>query len=75
MNKIYFLVFLIVVLVGAYFAGGRVANEKCRARLANSKADQQLEIVKLHEAVNEEVFSRGVGDIRRVLRERYTIAQ
>ena len=33
------------------------------------------ELIKIQGVVNAEAVSRGVGDIRRVLREKYTIAE
>ena len=75
MNKLYLLLFFIVVVWGAYLVGGRVASEKCRGAVADDIVAQQTELIKIQEVVNAEVVSRGVGDIRRVLREKYTIAE
>lgn len=75
MNKLYFLLFFIVVVWGAYLVGGRVASEKCRGAVADGIVAQQTELIKIQEVVNAEAVSRGVGDIRRVLREKYTIAE
>ena len=75
MNKLYFLLFFIVVVWGAYLAGGRAALEKCRGAVADDIVAQQAELIKIQEVVNAEAVSRGVGDIRRVLREKYTIAE
>lgn len=75
MNKLYFLLFFIVVVCGAYIVGGRVALEKCRADVVHNITAQQTEIIKIQENVNAEAISRGVGDIRRVLRKKYTIAE
>ena len=75
MNKIYFLLFLIVVVGGAYFVGGRVEHEKCKADAADKVASHQIQFIKLQEDINAEAFSRRGDDIRRVLREKYTIAE
>ena len=75
MNKIYFLLFFIFVVCGAYLVGGRVADAKCRATTAINTAAQQVEFIKLQEDINAEAVSRGGDDIRRVLREKYTIAE
>ena len=75
MNKIYFLLFFMFVLFGAYIAGGRVATEKCRGMMVGDIAAKQMEIIKIQEDINAEAVSRGLGDIRRVLREKYTIAE
>ncbi len=75
MNKLYFLLFFIVVVCGAYIVGGRVALEKCRADSAHNITAQQTEIIKIQGEINAETVARGVGDIRRVLRKKYTIAE
>lgn len=75
MNKLYFLLFFIAVVWGAYLVGGHVANEKCRGTVADDIVAQQVELIKIQEVVNAETVSRGVDDIRRILREKYTIAQ
>lgn len=75
MNKLYFLLFFIVVVWGAYIAGGRVASERCRGAVADDIVVQQTEIIKIQEKINAEAVSRGGDDIRRVLREKYTIVE
>lgn len=75
--KIYIFLFFvfIVVVAGAYWAGGRVAVQKCNARAAEVAVKQNQEIIKTMGAINEKTFNTGVCDIRRVLREKYTIAE
>lgn len=75
MNKIYFLLFFIVVVCGAYIVGGRVEHEKCKAVVADDVATHQIKFIRLQEDINAEAVSRGGDDIRRVLREKYTIAE
>lgn len=75
MNKLYFLLFFIVVVCGGYIAGGRVASERCRGAVADDIVVQQTEIIKIQEKINAEAVSRGSDDIRRVLREKYTIVE
>ena len=75
MNKLYFLLFLIVTLFGAYWCGERVAHEKCKLAVADDAIVQQVELIKIQEAVNADTVRRGVDDIRRILHEKYTIAE
>ena len=75
MNKIYLLIFVFGIVIGAYFAGTRVATQKCNARVAEVAVKQNQEIIKTMGAINEKTFNTGVRDIRRVLREKYTIAE
>ncbi len=74
MKKYVFLIFLSVLLL-AYFAGGRVATQKCNARIADMNAYNQSIILKKVREVNEKTFAIGVYDIRRILREQYTIKE
>ncbi len=75
MNRIYIICFVMLVVLGAYAVGGRVAHERCRADATVAMVAEQEKLIKLKEDVNAEVFNRGVDDIRRVLRKRYTIAE
>lgn len=75
--KTCFLLFLVALgaIFFAYFAGIKIATERCKANVANDAAVKQSCIIKLQEDVNAEVLNRGVDDIRRVLYEKYTIAE
>ena len=75
MNKIYLLIFVFGIVIGAYFAGTRVATQKCNARIATVTAGAQKQIFQTMGDVNAETFSTGVRDIRRILREKYSIAE
>ena len=75
MYKLYFLLFLLAVVCGAYFAGGQVAHQRCNARVGADVVAQQLQIMKIQGDINAEAYNSNTGDIRRVLRERYTIAE
>lgn len=55
--------------------GGRVAMQKCNARVASVAVKQNQEIIKTMGVINEKTFNTGVRDIRRVLCEKYTIAE
>ncbi len=65
----------VVAIFVAFFVGRHGALEKCQGAAANNAAVQQAELIKIQEVVNAEAVSRGVGDIRRVLREKYTIVE
>lgn len=75
--KIYIFLFFvfIVVVAGAYWAGGRVASQKCVTQIAEIRAEQQSVNLENMVNVNEKVFNTGVRDIRRILRTEYTIAE
>lgn len=75
--KIYIFLFFvfIVVVAGVYWAGGRVASQKCATQIAEIRAEQQSVNLENMVNVNEKVFNTGVRDIRRILHTEYTIAE
>lgn len=75
MHKLYFLLFLLAVVCGAYFAGGRVGRHDCNARMGADVITQQSQIMKIQGDINAEAYNLNTGDIRRRLREKYTIAE
>lgn len=75
MNKLYLLMAVVIAIFFAYFAGGRVANERCSAQINAGALAQQTELVNLQGGLDVEVLNRGVGDIRRILHKKYTIAE
>ena len=66
---------VVIAIFFAYFAGWRVANERCRAQINAGTLAQQTELVNLQGGLDVEVLNRGVGDIRRILHKKYTIAE
>lgn len=79
MNKFYLIALFGAIVCGAYFYGLNIANEKCERRIAQEnlrtletnyiKSEQNKRLI------NEKVFKTGVADLRRILREKYTIAE
>jgi len=64
-----------VAIFLSYFIGGHVANVKCVAHVANMNSEQVITNTVIMEQTNDAAFRTGVGDIRSVLREKYTIAE
>ena len=79
MNKIYLFIAICVIVCGAYFYGANVADAKCRARVANTNLQilqtMQNQIIKNKKENHEIVYKTGVGDVRRILRDKYTIGE
>lgn len=75
MNKLYMLLFLLVVLLLAYGVGVRMGREQCQAQVAAKTSTMQYDILKSQGEINAVVLRTSTGDIRRVLREKYTIAE
>ena len=64
----------VVIILLAYFAGIRVASQKCKTQITELKLVGQLDINKTMDEINEKTFNTSVRDIRRILHEKYTIA-
>ena len=73
--RIYFMAAIAAVVCCAYWAGLRIGREQCRADAARVATDAQTQILQQQRKIDAETYNRGTGDIRRVLREKYTIAQ
>ena len=79
MNKLYLLLAVCAVVGGAYICGANIADAKCRARFdrQNLQAMQNLQnqIIQNKRKNHEIVYKTGVADIRRILRDKYSIAE
>jgi hypothetical protein len=77
MTKIYIIAAVALAVAGSYWAGGRVASERCRAESAERKNESdariQSEIINAKAKINEETYRTGAADIRMRLRADYTI--
>jgi len=72
--KFYLIGAVVALVAGAYFAGGRIAHEKCRAAAANTATEIAINSTNITRIANEKTFNTGVRDIRNILRQQYTIA-
>lgn len=73
--KLYLFIGVFFVVLLAYWAGERVSEQKCETKIAELNAQNQSNIVKTLEVVNEKTFNTGVRDIRHILHEQYTIVE
>ena len=77
MIKIYVFAGIMLAMIGAYWAGGRIAAEKsragCLAATMVANADLQNKIIETKEKINAETYNAGVADIRIWLYEKYTV--
>ena len=64
-----------VAIFSAYVVGVIVGRERCRADIVQNTGMVQSQTIKIMEGINAETFNTGVGDIRRILYEKYTIAE
>lgn len=74
MTKYYIPVAILVIILFAYFFGIIRGRDKCIKQIAteNMNISQQQNIKK--EKINAEIYRTGTGDIRNILRTKYTIA-
>ena len=66
---------LLALFVLTYFIGVRDGKNMCNMRTSENVVQQQIHLIKLQDGINEESMHVTTGDIRRVLREKYTIAE
>lgn len=75
MMKLYLIGLVCVALVGAFFYGKSVGISKCEIQNFQSHINN-IEQIKINERViNDVVYKTGVRDIRRILRDKYSIAE
>lgn len=76
--KIYLLLSVCVLVLGAYFYGAHVADAKCNIKNLqnnlNENIQNQKQFIDNQRIIHETVYKTGVADVRRILRDKYTIA-
>ena len=75
MTKIYLIISVCAIIIGAFFYGEHVGNSKCKLQNLHEqiKTTENKEINK--RIINDKVYKTGVADIRGVLRDKYTIKE
>ena len=71
----YLFVAIFIAICFSYFFGVRYGAVRGARECAIQEQVNTNEVIKIQEAVNAEVFNRGVGAIRHILRAKYTIAE
>jgi len=75
MNKLYFIIVISALIFGAYFYGANITEAKCRAKNAQNNVIEMNQIQQQKRKIHDTVYKTGTADIRRVLRDKYTIAE
>ncbi len=75
MMRIYIIALVGIMCAGAYFAGRVVGRVSARAECNTVATTKYVQTVKQREKINDQTNHTAVRDIRRVLREKYTIAE
>ncbi len=74
MKYFYILAIATTIVMMAYVAGRINGIQRCHADNTATALKIQTQIMKQKEIINAQVIHTGLGDIRRILREKYTIA-
>ena len=75
MIRLYFAAAFVAAIFFAYITGVHVGNIKCGTRIANANAERMILDNEIIRKTNETVFHTGVRDVRRILHDKYTIAE
>ena len=75
MAKLYVFIGFVCVVLGAYWVGRHVGKTQCNVHVAEMHIESQKQVIKAMGDIDVEMAGTGVRDIRRILRERYTITE
>lgn len=75
MNKIYIFALFCALCTVFYFYGMNVGKSKCEIKNVQQQINQVKTNKQQERIINEKVYKTGVGDIRRILHNEYTIKQ
>lgn len=75
MIRVYFAALIGAAIFFAYITGVHIGDIRCDSRIANANANRIVFDTKIMGKTNETVMHTGLSDIRRVLRQKYTIAE
>ena len=63
------------LILGAYFYGVNITNAKCRETIAQNNLNEIQYTNNNKKEIHDKVYKTGVADIRRILRDKYTIQE
>ena len=75
MTRIYFIMLICATIVGAYFYGKSVGVAQCEKQYLQNQINTTQQQKINERVINETVYKTGVRDIRRILRDKYTITE
>jgi hypothetical protein len=73
MNKIYIIAGFVLVVLGAYWSGAKIASEKCQADFTQQENTNTQNMINIKGKINAETYNTATVDIRNSLRNKYTI--
>ncbi len=75
MNKLYLLGMVGALVMGAYFYGVNIERAKCKTKYLQNDFETMVQTQQKQKVIHDTVYKTGVADIRRVLFDKYTIAE
>ena len=75
MNRLYFIILICAIVFGAYFYGVNITEAKCKLRFVNENLQNQNNQIQKQREIHDVVYKMVLGDVRRILRDKYTIAE
>lgn len=75
MIKLYLIILVCVIVCGAFFYGKNVGISKCEIQQFQNQINTINQIKHRERILNDTVYKTGVHDIRRILYDKYTIAE
>lgn len=73
--KIYFIMAIGALVMGAYFYGANIADAKCQMQHLKNNVQNQEILIQNKKEIHEKVYKTGVADIRGILLDKYTIKE
>lgn len=75
MAKVYIILLIGALVFGAFFYGKNVGVSKCEIQNLQNQINTTEQNQINERNINDTVFKTGVADIRRILRDKYSIAE
>lgn len=73
--RLYLLFAVFVAIVCVYFYGINTEREKCKTKHFQDNFETITKTQQQQKVIHDTVYKTGVGDIRRILFDKYTIAE
>ena len=75
MTKFYLILSICAVIIGMFFWGKSIGVSECKVQNLQNQIDTDKQYETKQRVINDTVYKTGMGDIRRILRDKYTIAE
>jgi len=75
MIKLYLTILICAIVCGAFFYGKNVGTSECEMKKLHNQIDTTEQYQIKERNINDKVYKTGLRDIRRILHDKYTIAE